>query len=174
ARLRCGDGAPAGPVRPSGRPPPGSARAAAPPLGPRGGLCRLGAQAGHPRWPRGAGTRGDLREPLGDACRLLTELADRHPGRSLRLGARLGGGVGAVEILELLAAAPDLVLLPVELPDIEQVAARDDALFPQQPDDVLAVHTRADPGLDVVELALAAHRLEQRVIAQPGEQLAVQ
>src|SRR5438132_626714 len=130
-------------------------------------------------WPsaRSPGACGHLAEPLRHVLRFLPEPGRRHLGRPLDLLARLCRLLGVsqlVERLEICRAATNLFFLAVEIPEIEQIAARQQAFLAEERQHLLADQHRAEPGPDLVELRLLAQVLEQRMVAERLEQRPVE
>src|SRR5262249_25763455 len=133
------------------------------------GLGQLPAQAAEAGGDRGPGTGGPLRPPPRDAPPRPPALAPGHRARPRCPRARPGGDAGAAELAQFLAGSPQLLLATLEIPEIEQVAARQQALLAEKRQQVLPEQQRAEACPHLVELALRAHRLEQRVVAERGE-----
>src|SRR5439155_13948793 len=111
-------------------------------------LGRLADLARHPRrrrWQRRARTCRHLSETLGDEPALLPEARLGDVGRMrdvLSNSFRCVRGQ-LVHVLHLLGATAELVLAPLEIPEVEQVAARQQALVPKERQHLLSDQQRA-------------------------------
>src|SRR5207249_5808169 len=106
-------------------------------------------------------------ETLGHVLRLLPEPGRRHLGRVLDLltGLRRLLGVALLrqplEALEVGGTTADLLLLALELEEVEQVAARQQALLSEQRQHLLADEQRPETRLGLVELRALAQVLQE-------------
>src|SRR5262249_11850573 len=122
-----------------------------------------------------------LPEPLPHLLCLLTETGLSHlRGVRERVACPLGRGPIArlfaqtVEVGELLAAAPELVFAALEVPEIEEGAARQEAFITQQGEDLLAEENGPEARAALLELGLLAQVLEERVVPERVEECPVQ
>src|SRR5262249_48555139 len=90
--------------------------------------------------------------------------------------ARLLVGVVAevVEVGDLLATPAELLLAMLEVPEVEEVPAREEPFFTEECQDLLADEEHAEAGLRLVELGLLAEGVERRVVGKGGEERPVQ
>src|SRR5438094_1047902 len=140
-------------------------------------LPELARDAGGCRRECRPGACRHLAEPLRHVLRFLPEPGRRHLGRPLDLLARLCRLLGVsqlVERLEIRRAATNLFFLAVEIPEIEQIAARQQAFLAEERQHLFADQHRAEPGPDLVELRLLPQMLEQRMVAERVEQRPVE
>src|SRR5437763_3562518 len=89
-------------------------------------------------------------------------------------GARGGGLLELVEGGEILAPPPQLLLAMLEVPEVEEVAARQEPLVAEKREELLADEDGAETGLRLVQLGLLAEVMQQRVIVERGQERAVQ
>ena len=149
---------------PSGRRAPAGAEARCPSSAPRcGGLGELAAQAAAARRAARARARDRhlARAARATLQRLLAQLAPRRPRAACSASPRaVAPGVAARPRARPAPRprAPQLLLAALEVPQVEQVAARQQALLAQQRQHVLAEQQRAEAGLHLVELASRARR----------------
>src|SRR5207237_988291 len=127
----------------------------------------------------GAGGRRHLAETLGHLLGLLAEPRLGHPcgvGGALAHPAR--GGLAllgqAVDVCELLTATAELVLAPLEVPEVEEVAARQEGFLAQHGEHLLGDQQRAEARLGLVELRPLAQVLEQRMAVEGLEERAAE
>src|SRR4029077_11209297 len=122
-----------------------------------------------------------LPQPLGHLLRPLPQARLRNArGVSERLAGTLcRGGIARLvaqllEVDELLGAAAELLLAALEVPEVEEVPARQEPLVTQEREDLLAQEDRPQARLGLGELGLFAQMLEQRVIPEGLEQRPVE
>src|SRR6266849_3405269 len=142
-------------------------------------FVELAREARRRRGQRGAGARGHLAQALGDLLALLAEPRLGHLRRVHGVVAHPPrGGLAllgeAVQVRDLLAATAELVLAPLEVPQVEEVAAREEALLAQHGEHLLREQHDAEPRLRLVELRPLAEMLEEGVAGEGVEQRAAQ
>src|SRR5262249_59317904 len=100
----------------------------------------------------------------------------RRRARPRRRSVRLLVGVVAevVEVGDLLATPAELLLAMLEVPEVEEVPAREEPFFTEECQDLLADEEHAEAGLRLVELGLLAEVVEQRMVVKGGEERPVQ
>src|SRR5437762_1615593 len=108
-----------------------------------------------------------MRPTTAASLRSFGLVASRRPSSIFRPGE-------ALDVRELLTAAAELRLAPLEVPQIEEVAARQQGFLAQHGEHLLADQQRAEPRLGLVELRPLAQVLEERVAGEGLEERAVE
>src|SRR5439155_12732604 len=177
--LRVGGQAPAELDLPPRRGAAAGAEAGAPALGLLPRLRELAREARGCDGQRGAGTRRHLAQTLGHLLALLPEPRLGDLGGVGRVVAYpLRGAVAllgqTIDVRQLLAAPAQLLLAPLEVPEVEEVAPRQEGLLAQHGQHLLGDQQRAEARLRLVELRPLAQVLEQRVAMEGLEERAVE
>src|SRR5262249_40087064 len=112
--------------------------------------------------------------------RLLPEARLRHARRVCDVIPRARHGRlvplvrKAVQGGEIVAAPPERLLPMLEVPEVEEVAARQEPLVAEEGEELLTDEQPAETGLRLVKLRLLAEMVEERVVVERGQERAAQ